>query len=313
MTFVRTLLPVGRLCLLALLVAACTPRQPYPLPERPNIPFGQGRLWQVEGTGTKSSYVFAILRTNDKRLMPFPQAIATALQASDMEAFDTVRDPLTAETFYDVEKLKLPEGMSLSDLIGARSFGILTWHMKQSLLRPKDNIKPWVFWLYMGGANWGFFDYDSYFDHRGLYDLDTQMRSDARRAGREVASLLSDQEAFELYNEMPLDLQAELLKLRLDSYSDSTPEVAKVQLYLDGDLALLSALRDEYLASLPPEVARAIRKRLVTDPNRVMVERMAPLFQKAPTFVAVEALHVPGEEGILRLLEQRGYTVTRLH
>ena len=125
--------------------------------------------------------------------------------------------------------------------------------------------------------------------------------------------MLSDQESFDLYNEMPLEQQADLLRLRLDNYSDSTPEVAKVKLYLDGDLATLDALWREYLNGLPPDTARGIDRRLIVDLNHVLVERMIPLMESGPVFVAVDVLSVPGEEGALRDLERRGYTITRLH
>lgn len=296
-----------------LLLAACTPHQPYPLPEPSALPFGQGRLWQVGGAAGGPSYLFAIVRAGDKRLTVLPETVQSAFDASDVAAFDTLRDPFTAESFYDVERIKLPEGKSLRNLIGARSFGTLTWHMKRSELRPKDNIKPLAFWLYMGGANWGFFDYRSYFDHRYDTSFDTWLASEARRSGKKVLGLLSDQESFALYDEMPLEQQADLLKLRLQRYSESTPEVPKVQIYLDGDLATLDALWREYLSWLPPATAQALDQRLILGPNRIMVERMLPLMEEGPTFVAVGAGHLPGEEGILRLLEQQGFTVTRLH
>jgi hypothetical protein len=40
---------------------------------------------------------------------------------------------------------------------------------------------------------------------------------------------------------------------------------------------------------------------------------MIPLLQRGRAFVAVGALHMPGDEGILHLLEQRGYRVTRVY
>lgn len=299
--------------LAGLLLAACTSRQPHPLPERADIPFGHGRLWQVEGEGIRTSYVFATLRAGDKRLYRIPEAVDSALQGSDIAAFDEVRDPLSGDSFSDIERLKLPDGESLADLIGARSFGILTWHMKRSELRPKDNIRPWAFWLYMGGPNWGFVDYDSLYSHRSERFFDDWMVDEARRVPMKVVGLQTDREAFDRYNEMPLDLQAAMLKVMLERYSESEPEVAKAQLYLNGDLATLDALWREYLGWLPPATAQALHEWLIVSPNRIMVERMIPLMQQGVTFVSVEALHLPGEQGILRLLERRGFTVTRLH
>jgi uncharacterized protein YbaP (TraB family) len=59
-------------------------------------------------------------------------------------------------------------------------------------------------------------------------------------------------------------------------------------------------------------VAR-FEQRLVIDRNRRMVDRMGELLQQGNAFVAVGALHLPGEQGILQLLADRGYRVTRVY
>ena len=56
-----------------------------------------------------------------------------------------------------------------------------------------------------------------------------------------------------------------------------------------------------------------IDKRLLEDRNHRMVERMLPRFDEGGAFIAIGAAHLPGESGVLALLERRGYTVTRLY
>jgi len=50
---------------------------------------------------------------------------------------------------------------------------------------------------------------------------------------------------------------------------------------------------------------------MIEQRNVIMADRMEPLLQQSRTFVAVGALHLPGAGGLLMLLEQRGYRVTR--
>ncbi len=43
-----------------------------------------------------------------------------------------------------------------------------------------------------------------------------------------------------------------------------------------------------------------------------MADRAAPLLKGGGAFMAVGALHLPGREGLVELLRQQGFTVTRV-
>lgn len=47
--------------------------------------------------------------------------------------------------------------------------------------------------------------------------------------------------------------------------------------------------------------------------NSRMVERMQDYLHKGNAFIAIGALHLPGEKGVLHLLEQKGFTVTAIY
>ena len=58
---------------------------------------------------------------------------------------------------------------------------------------------------------------------------------------------------------------------------------------------------------------RSYRDRLLLDRNRRMFERMLPLVQRGNAFIAVGAGHLVGEDGLLRLLERRGFRVQSVY
>ncbi len=49
---------------------------------------------------------------------------------------------------------------------------------------------------------------------------------------------------------------------------------------------------------------------LLYDRNQKWVEQLPTLMMRAPSFIAVGALHLAGERGLVNLLRQKGYTVT---
>jgi uncharacterized protein len=49
------------------------------------------------------------------------------------------------------------------------------------------------------------------------------------------------------------------------------------------------------------------RTRLISRRNAVMAERASQSIADSPTFIAVGALHLPGEDGLVSLLRKRGF------
>jgi uncharacterized protein YbaP (TraB family) len=54
-------------------------------------------------------------------------------------------------------------------------------------------------------------------------------------------------------------------------------------------------------------------QRLLYERNTRMAERMRPQLEAGSAFVAVGALHLYGEKGLLSLLERDGYRVSRVY
>ncbi|WP_299623612.1 TraB/GumN family protein [Pelagibius sp.] len=295
----------------ALLLSACTPRQPY-VPESSQIPFGQGRLWKVEGDGIETSYLFATLDFFDERIHELPPEAETAFGKAEVLALEQIEDPYILRDLYKEENLEMSGDRTLHDLIGARTYGTLSWHMKRNLRKPNDKIKPWVLWAYLGGEHFGFFDYDYEVDTRSDKSQADWLEDRAVTDGKKPIALQTEQEVFDIYDKMPLEHQAAMLQERADRLGEMSPGPQMMQFYLDGDLARLKALWLEYLSWLPPATAEVLDARRITDRNLVMVERLLPLMKEQPVFTAVDHLHLTGEKGMLRLLEQRGFSVVSL-
>ena len=79
------------------------------------------------------------------------------------------------------------------------------------------------------------------------------------------------------------------------------------------DLAGLMALSEAAMQAGDQQLADEFQQHLVVERNHRMSDRMQVYLRQGEVFIAVGALHLPGEEGLLSLLEQQGFTVRRLY
>ena len=140
--------------------------------------------------------------------------------------------------------------------------------------------------------------------------LDAYFQAEGTAKGKKVSGLETPAYQFNLlYNSTSLQRQAELLVCTLSNIDKSLNETKELT-----DAYMAQNLEELYLISqkkhndkcdaTPAEMAALLDNR-----NIQWAEILPEKMQEAPAFIAVGALHLPGDNGVINLLRQKGYQV----
>lgn len=104
--------------------------------------------------------------------------------------------------------------------------------------------------------------------------------------------------------------QIELVRQSVEEF-DRMDEMleALISAYLAGDLDRLEKLSRQEIDRMDPELARHFEQVGLVERNRRMVERAVPYLREGGLVIAVGALHLPGEDGLVELLRAEGFQV----
>jgi uncharacterized protein YbaP (TraB family) len=109
----------------------------------------------------------------------------------------------------------------------------------------------------------------------------------------------------DLANDVPYDEQ---IKLLLEGLTTNNSEYNNMlDCYLKKDINKLGELMND--ADLSPE----FYSNFLVKRNQNWMPLISRLAQEKPIFIAVGAGHLPGEQGVLKLLQGAGYTVTPIN
>ena len=84
-----------------------------------------------------------------------------------------------------------------------------------------------------------------------------------------------------------------------------------VNMYINRDVAGI-VLQNEQ-PHYDESVFNRYMQQLVYDRNTRMAKKIETIMQQDNVFIAIGASHLPGDRGILKLLEQRGYSIGRIY
>jgi len=266
--------------------------------------FTRGLLWRLGRKGVAPSHVFGTIHVADPRLAELPAAALKAFAGARSLMVEFLPDAYTRERF--LEAALLPEPHTLEEAIGAEDFRRAVHSLEPIGLKPEliNRLKPWSVLLNLR-------------DPRAAEGapLDSQLLELARARHIPCSQIEGVEEQIFTFDEFPMDAQVALLKHSLAhgdellALSDRTLEA-----YLAGDLAAIWRLREEFAARYP-EIGRyqeIMTKRVVYDRSVVMAFRMQRDLRRGAAFVALGALHLFGEKGVLALLEEDGYHASRV-
>jgi uncharacterized protein YbaP (TraB family) len=143
--------------------------------------------------------------------------------------------------------------------------------------------------------------------------MDFSLSLRAAGAGLKVVGLETLEQQLSFLEDMPMAYQLSLLDEALADYQ-RVGEIHQqmVDAYLGGDLQVLSQLSDKQFDQLNDEIKNYFTELGIDARNRRMVGNLLSLLQESQVFVAVGALHLAGDNGLVALLRGHGYELTPL-
>jgi uncharacterized protein len=288
----------------ALLLAGFAPVPAAAKNSRGALAFGQGLLWKIEGQGPAPSYLFGTIHLSDPRVTTLPEPVEQAFTGA---ASYTMEAPvLSSEAMLlAAEQMFFSDGHTLAGVIGPELYGRARDTVARHMGREQDisHQKPWAVAMQLGVPP----------PSPGGLPLDISLQLRATMLQKPVHWLETMAEQLAVFNELALTEQTELLAETLRVYPEMQSGFEDmVRAYLARDVAAIFAVEDRFRSN-NRALEEKIERRLLTDRNRRMVERMRPRLEQGRAFIAVGAAHLPGDTGLLRLLERAGYRVSRVY
>jgi len=266
-----------------------------------NEPAPSGILYQIQSpTASAPSFLLGTIHSEDPRVLALPDPVRAAFTASPRFALEVVPD---AEAILkSMVTMTYTDGRTLREVLPPDLYGRTAQALGSLGMTPNAfaDFKPWavVTLLSLPPAQNGDF-------------MDLILYRTAIGSGKEIKGLETMEEQLAIFDTMSEADQIALLKETLDARPQMTALFEDlIRAYLAQDLDALTARSERYLQDGDPRLAALFREAAVDSRNRRMAERLEPLLNQGGWFVAIGALHLPGEGGVLHLLEERGFQVT---
>lgn len=267
------------------------------LPVRAEI--GPGLLWRIHYPKQPASFLFGTIHVDDKRVKSLNKQVKRRFEEAQTLCLEVLPD---RETQVGIGMaMLLPQTQSLDEIIGDALFSDLSLMLHKMGITPIESLrlKPWAAMVILSRpANDGGYALDEQLYHWGIHQY------------KKLCALETLQEQLQVFDELSNQDQVALLKDTMENL----PILAKlneqlISAYLTGNL-------DEiYRQSLKMDncdeaLSKRLRDALIDKRNARMLERMLPILKQGRAFIAVGALHLPGEKGLLNLLRAEGFVVT---
>jgi len=267
--------------------------------------FDRGVLWRLTKKGTAASHVYGTVHVADARLEALPAAVERAFEASRALVLEFLPDPYAQERF--AEAALFLDGQTLEQKIGAADFERVLERL-QPIGLPREfvrKMKPWGVLINLRGA--------------GVVEgapHEARLAARARRRRMPTSQMEGVEEQIFTFDEMPMESQVALLRHSLAHAGELTELAARtLEAYLARDVAGIWRLREAFIARHPQVAAHqaVLTKRVLYDRSVVMAFRMQREMRRGGAFIALGALHLHGEKGVLALLEEDGYRAARVY
>ena len=270
-------------------------------------------LWKITGNGLEEeSYLYGTIHIIDAESFFWPANTMESFNKSDKVVFEIDLDEMSdmGNIMGMMSKVMMKDGMTLKKLLSDEDYAIVNDHFKDLGLPMfmLEKMKPMFLTIFADGD----MDFASMQDpsQSTTKSYEMEFYELANNTEKEVFGLETMDDQISLFDKIPYEDQAQMLVEGIKASSE-TPEGEESELemitrmYLEQDItSMVSSIEDE-----DSDLA-GFEDLLLNDRNQKWIPLMSSYMKESPTFFAVGAGHLAGQEGVINLLRSVGYILT---
>jgi uncharacterized protein len=281
-------------------------------------PNGKGLLWRIGKQGLPDSYLFGTMHVTDIRVLTLPANAEAAFEKSTSLVIETtdVLDPAKASAaiLKRPELMMFMDGSNLEQLIPVEDLEMVKAELskKGMPLGAVKTMKPWMLAAMLATPAC-----EAARKSQGIEILDISLATRAKNDEKPVEGLETMEEQIGAMASLPMKdhINGLVETLRMAELTDDVFETM-IALYTEGNTSrMMPALGAAMEAKTGKnelgdlEAQAAFEEKMITNRNTVMASRLPEKLAKGGAFVAIGALHMAGELGVVQQLKNAGYAV----
>jgi len=263
-------------------------------------------LWRVR-SATNTVYLLGSIHIMRHDAFPLAAVIETAFSSSSVAVFeiDLSADATVGSALGALAAGALPEGRTLSDVVSPETYRLATQRLADAGydIAALQRMRPWMVATTLTLAE---LQRAGYSPSDGV---DQVFQRRATDSGMRVVGLETIDDQLALFADLTPEEDEAFLVQTLRELEALIPQVDELTAHWRaGRVAEVEALLADGFAAFP-----RLFEKLVVDRNRRWLPQIEALLagdQRA--FVAVGALHLVGDQGVVELLRAKGYHVEQL-
>jgi uncharacterized protein YbaP (TraB family) len=260
---------------------------------------GQALLWEISGNGlSENSYLFGSIHIQDKRVFQLDSEVWNRFEKSSQFALEFDLENINAIEMAN----RMMMAKSYSELLSKEDFQLMKNVVETYTNMPffaLERMKPFFVSALISQSVLTK-------DKEDVQDL--YLLKKARQANKTILELESFDEQMNIIDNISFDEQLELL-LTLIREPNLKEKLEKESEKL---ITTYSSQNDTELFQLILESDKSeiFMKQFLIKRNHNMLKKIQTFIASRSTFIVVGAGHLAGEEGLVNLLKNQGYTLT---
>jgi len=272
-------------------------------------------LWRIERAGHPTSYLFGTVHLTDERITSLSPAVEQALGDAKTIALEVsdLSDQATASVIAQSTPLVMfTDGQRLDGMLSKDEYQTVEKIISRSGM-PADLaalFKPWIITMILSVS-----ECEREKVQQGARVLDMKLAEIGKARGMKIYGLETIPDQLRALAGVPQAQQLQMLRASL-KFADRTNDLMEtlVQLYLKRQIAAAMPFQIALArkVNIGDEAFAGFQQKLLVERNEKMRAAAEPLLDEGGVFIAVGALHLSGDKGLVALLREAGYTVTAI-